>query len=149
MDEGDGERRITALVHVVFIGSIGVFAVILWFARGSGGAPADPTGRAELRAFALLVIAAAECFGADLLGRRRLARASGDPVGRVRAFFLIRFGAAEAAAIFGLMLGFSGAGAFSVAALFALSLGALALAAPTPRAWSQALALAKPEGRRQ
>lgn len=143
MDSAENQRNIASLVHIVFLASVGVFAVVLWFARRSGGAPADPTGRAEALAFLFLLIGAAECLGADRLGRRRLRRGLGDPVGRVRAFFLVRFGAAEAAAVFGLMLGFLGGSALAVGMLFALSVVALAVAAPSRQAWSEAMALAQ------
>lgn len=142
MDGGENERRIASLVHAVFLASVGVFALVLWFARRGGGAPADPTGRAETLAFVLLLIAAAECLGADRLGRRRLRRGSADPISRVRVFFVVRFGAAEAAAVFGLMLGFLGGGAVAVGLLFGLSVAALLLAAPSREAWAEALALA-------
>ena len=143
MDNAENQRNITSLVHVVFLASVGVFAVILWFARKNGGAPVDPTGRAEGLAFIFLLIGTAECLGADRLGRRRLRAGSGDPIGRVRAFFLVRFGAAEAAAVFGLMLGFLGGNALAVSLLFALSIVALVLAAPSREAWSEAIALAQ------
>jgi hypothetical protein len=146
MDSAENQRNIAAMVHVVFLASVGVFAVILWLARTSGGAPADPTGRAESLAFLFLLIGAAECLGADRIGRRRLRLGSGDPIARVRSFFLVRFGAAEAAAVFGLMLGFMGGGALAVGLLFALSLLALALAHPSREAWSRALALAQRGG---
>ena len=142
MDAGEKERNVASLVHVAFLASIGVYAVVLWIARSSGGAPADPTGKTESLAFLFLVIGAVECFGAAWLGRRRLIRGAGDPVARVRAFFIIRFGAAEAAAVFGLMLGFLGGGVLVVGLLFALSATALVLAAPSREAWSEALALA-------
>jgi len=143
MDQEASERRVTSLVHVVFLASIGVFGLVLWFARAGGGAPVDASGRAEARAMLLLLIAAAECYGAERWGRRRLRSGSGDPESRVQAYFLIRFGAAEAAAVFGLMLGFTGGGAFGVGALFALSLGTLVIAAPTREAWARALAVAR------
>ena len=147
MDAGEKERNVVSLVHMAFLASVGVYIVVLWFARKNGGAPAAPIGKAETLAFLFLMIGGAECFGADWLGRRRLLRGSGDPVSRVRAFFLVRFAAAEAAAVFGLMLGFLGGGGFAVGLLFSLSVLALVLAAPSREAWSKAMSLAAGERR--
>ena len=142
MDVGEKERSVVSLVHMAFLASVGVYILVLWFARKSGGLPADPTRKAETLALLLLMIGGAECFGADWLGRRRLHRGPGDPVSRVRGFFLVRFAAAEAAAVFGLMLGFLGGGGIAVGLLFSLSVLVLVLSAPSREAWSRAMALA-------
>ena len=147
MDAGEKERNVVSLVHMAFLASVGVYILVLWFARKSGGVPADPTRKAETLALLFLMIGGAECFGADWLGRRRLPRGPGDPVSRVRTFFLVRFAAAEAAAVFGLMLGFLGGGGFAVGLLFSLSVLALVLAAPSREAWSKAMSLAAGERR--
>jgi hypothetical protein len=147
MEPGERERDAASLVHMVFLASIGVYALVLWITRGGGGAPSEPTGKTESLAAVFMVIGAAECFGADRLGRRRLSRGGGDPISRVRSFFLVRFGAAESAAVFGLMLGFLGGGVLAVGLLFALSATALLLAAPSREAWGKALALARSEQR--
>ncbi|HYK41661.1 MAG TPA: hypothetical protein VE007_04670, partial [Thermoanaerobaculia bacterium] len=78
--------------------------------------------------------------GATLLGRRLLSAAAGRPgaADRVRRYFLIRFAAADALAIFGLAAGFKGAPAADSAILFGVSAVALIAAAPTRRAWAAA-----------
>ncbi|MGH9364062.1 MAG: hypothetical protein ACRD1B_02185 [Thermoanaerobaculia bacterium] len=139
MNEGEKDRRLASLVHMAFLASIGVYLILIVVARRGGAAPTDPTGRTQTLAFCLLAIAAGEFSWASWLGRRHLTRGSGDAVSRVRSFFYLRFGAAEAAAIFGLMLGFLGGGAVAIGLLFALSAAALLAAAPSPGRWAAAL----------
>jgi hypothetical protein len=140
MNGGEKDRNVASLVHVVFLASIGVYAILLWIARSGGTAPRDPTSQSESLAFCFLAIGVGENSWASWLGRRRLARGSGAPEARVRSFFYLRFGAAQAPALFGLMHGFSGGGLVAVGLLFAMSLAYLVAAAPTRNAWDQALA---------
>ena len=140
MNGGEKHRRLASLVHMVFLASIGVYLVLIVVARRGGAAPQDPSGKAETMAFWFLAIAAGEYSWASWLGRRQLTRGSGDAVSRVRSFFYLRFGAAQAAALFGLMLGFLGGGAVAIGLLFALSAAALWAAAPSPGKWAAALA---------
>jgi hypothetical protein len=146
MNGSEKDRSVASLVHVVFLASIGIYAILLGIARHGGTAPPDSTGRSETLAFCFLAIGAGEYSWASWLGRRQLARGSGAPAARVRSFFYLRFGAAEAPALFGLMLGFSGGGIVAVGLLFALSFACLVAAAPTRGAWGQALAEAKGTG---
>jgi hypothetical protein len=146
MNGSEKDRNVASLVHVVFLASIGVYAILLWIARRGGTAPADPAGQSETLAFCFLAIGAGEYSWASWLGRRRLASGSGAPSSRVRSFFYLRFGAAQAPALFGLMLGFLGGGVLAVGLLFALSLVCLVAAAPTRGAWNEALAEASGSG---
>jgi hypothetical protein len=143
MNGSENDRNVASLVHVVFLASIGVYSILLWIARRGGTAPPDLTGRSETLAYCFLAIGAGEYSWASWLGRRRLAGNSGAPRARVRSFFYLRFGAAEAPALFGLMLGFLGGGIVAVGLLFALSLACLVAAAPTRGAWDRALAEAE------
>ncbi len=147
MNGPEKDRNVASLVHVVFLASIGVYAILVWVARHGGTAPPDVTGRSEALTVCFLAIGAGEYSWANWLGRRRLSRGSGAPLARVRSFFYLRFGAAAAPALFGLMLGFLGGGAVSVGLLFALSCGCLVAAAPSRRAWREALAEAEGSGR--
>jgi hypothetical protein len=140
MTEGEKDRRLASLVHLVFLASIGVYLVLVVVARSGGSAPPDPTGKSGTLAFWFLAIAAGEYSWASWLGRRQLTRGSGGAVARVRSFFYLRFGAAQAAALFGLMLGFLGGGPVAIGLLFALSAAALWAAAPSPGRWAAALA---------
>ena len=147
MDPSEKDRRLVGLVHVVFLASIGVYAVVLWIARRGGSAPLDPGGRAPALGIVLLALGAGEISWANWLGRRQLSRGSRDALSKVRSFFFLRFGAAEATAVFGLMLGFLGGSVAAVGLLFALSAAALVLAAPSRAAWNEAMALASGEDR--
>ena len=146
MNGSEKDRNVASLVHVVFLASIGVYAILLWIARRGGTAPPDATGQSETLAYCFLAIGAGEYSWASWLGRRRLAGGTGAPLTRVRSFFYLRFGAAEAPALFGLMLGFLGGGIVSIGLLFALSFACLVAAAPTRGAWDQALAEAAGTG---
>lgn len=147
MNGTEKDRNVASLVHVVFLASIGVYAVLLWIARRGGTAPPDTTGQSETLAFCFLAIGAGEYSWASWIGRRRLVSGSAAPPARVRSFFYLRFGAAEAPALFGLMLGFLGGGIVAVGLLFALSLACLTAAAPSRSAWNRALAEADGAGR--
>ena len=91
-----------------------------------------------LLVFGIVQYAAVTSFSRGLLRRGR-----GGPRDRVRAHFLLRFAAAEAIGIFGLMLGLTGGRTLWAAALLAASLAALLLAAPTRRAYGVAFAAAQ------
>jgi len=138
--QSESGRRIASVAHAAMLASIAVYAGLLWLARPAvleGG-----TGAGRLSSI-LLAVGLAEYAGATLFGRRLLAAAAGraGAADRVRRYFLVRFAAAEAIAIFGLVAGFKGAPAASSALLFGVSALALVATAPTRRAWSAAWAL--------
>jgi hypothetical protein len=88
----------------------------------------------------LLAVGAAEWAAATLLGRGLL-RSAGPGAGaadRVRRYFLFRFAAAEAIAVFGLLAGFTGARFPEAALLFCASALALLASTPTRPAWERA-----------
>lgn len=136
------DRRTLTVLHVAMLSAVAVYALVLWALRGEirGSAPGGAAQKGLEWAF--LAIGAAQYFVATELGKKLLPSRRGEPRGRVRSYFLIRFAAAEAIGIFGLILGFLGASAGWVAALFGLSVVTLLLAAPTQAAYDDALTLA-------
>jgi hypothetical protein len=139
VSDNEKERQIVSTVHLAFLSSIGVYALVLWIARRSGAAPLDRSGRVGTIAGLMLGLGVAEVFWAGWFARRLLARRSGSALARVRSSFFLRFGAAEAVAVFGLMAGFLGASALTAALFYAVSAAALLLAAPSREAWRAAL----------
>jgi F0F1-type ATP synthase membrane subunit c/vacuolar-type H+-ATPase subunit K len=139
-EQSESGRRIAAVAHVAMLASIGLYAGLLWLARP---AALEGPGRPQLSSI-LLAVGLAEYALATFLGRRLLAAAAGRPgaADRVRRYFLVRFAAADAIAIFGLVAGFKGAPAADSAILFAVSAVALIAAAPSRRAWASAWRLA-------
>ncbi|HEY6147863.1 MAG TPA: hypothetical protein VIZ69_09200 [Thermoanaerobaculia bacterium] len=129
-------RRIASVAHVAMLASIALYAGLLWLARP---AVLEGPSRLELSSI-LLAVGVAEFAGATILGRRLLAAAAGRPgaADRVRRYFLVRFAAGDAIAIFGLVAGFKGAPAADSAILFGVSALALIAATPTRRAWASA-----------
>ncbi len=132
-------RRITALVHTALAASVGVYAVVLLFLRSeitaSGSAP--PAGQ---RLFLVLaVLGAAQFAGASLVGRALLRSSRSGAAERVRLYFMLRGAAAEAIALYGLVLGLLGGAAAHVTALFALAAAALLACAPRKASWEEAL----------
>jgi len=134
--QSESGRRIASVAHVAMLASIALYAGLLWLARP---AALEASGRAQISSI-LLAVGLAEYAGATLLGRRLLSAAAGRPgaADRVRRYFLIRFAAADAIAIFGLAAGFKGAPAADSAVLFGVSALALIAAAPTRKAWAAA-----------
>ena len=139
MDDGDeAGRRIVSVVQAAMLAAIPLYAGLLWLARGAAAPPRPAPERLRFVAI-LLVIGAAEWLAATWIGRRLLLRPrSGAPSDRVRRFFLIRFAAAEAMAVFGLFAGFPGARFAEAGLLFAASALALVLSSPTRGAWDRA-----------
>jgi len=137
--QSESGRRIAAIAHIAMLASIGLYAGLLWLARP---AVLEGAGRPQLASI-LLAVGLAEFAGATWFGRRLLASSAGRPGApeRVRRYFLIRFAAAEAIAVFGLVAGFKGARASDSAILFAVSAACLVAAAPSRRAWAHAWGL--------
>lgn len=139
-------RRVLTVLHLAMLSAVVVYALVLWLLRAEvrGPVPGGPPPRRLEWAF--LAIGTAQYLVATELGKKLLPSRRGDPERRVRSYFVIRFAAAEAIAIYGLMLGFLGTSAKWVAALLALSLVALLLATPTRDAYEDALARAGQAG---
>ena len=148
MDSPENARRRAVLIHIALAASIGAYAVLLLLIRSeivppSGPPPPPPSTRLllALSAVGLAQFAAASWVGRSLLRSRR----AGGPE-RVRLYFLLRAAAAEAIGLFGLLAGFRGAPVGHSLALFALSLAAMLVSAPSRPAWEQALRLAESSG---
>jgi hypothetical protein len=144
MEENGDEpgRRIVSVVHLAMLAAVAIYAILLLLVRGNAALAAGPSGRPNF-VFLLFSIGAAQWGAATIIGGILLRR-GGPGAGaaeRVRRFFLVRFAAAEAIGVFGLVAGWTGesrSGAFLL-----LSAGALALLASSPtrtayrRAWEQ------------
>ncbi len=138
-DEDEAGRRIVAVVHMAMLAAVPLYFAVLWLSRGHPDLAAGGSLRPRLP-WVLLAVGAAEFAAATIFGRGLL-RAAGPGAGapeRVRRYFLIRFAAAEAIAVFGLFAGFGGASWTQAGVLFVASAAALLLAAPTRTAWTRA-----------
>jgi len=141
-DADEGSRRIVAVVHLAMLAAIPLYAGALALFRGSG-LPVRPAAERLRFVSVLLVIGAVEWAVATLVGRRWLVRGGGGSASdRVRRYFLIRFAAGEAMAVFGLFAGFTGVRWAEAGLLFAAAALALVLSAPTRAAWDTANRLA-------
>jgi hypothetical protein len=145
VEPSDRERRVTALIHNAMLASVGLYGAVVAFYR-LGVEPADSPAppRAVGVLFAVLAgLSIAQLAGAAVAGRAILRSSTGEPPGRVRAYFLLRAAAAEGVAIYAFALGFLGAPASRVLALFGLGTAALVAWYPGRRAWDKALAAAR------
>jgi hypothetical protein len=87
----------------------------------------------------LAAVGAAQYVTASAVGRAFLRSPRSLAVDRVRLYFLLRGAAAEAIALYGLILGFLGGRPAHVAALFALGFVALLACNPGRASWEAAL----------
>jgi F0F1-type ATP synthase membrane subunit c/vacuolar-type H+-ATPase subunit K len=145
VDPSDRERRVTALIHAVMVASVLLYGAVVAFYRSGvepEDAPAPPPSLGTLFA-ALAAISAVQLAGAAAAGRAVLRGRWREPAGRVRAYFLLRAGAAEGVAIYAFALGFLGAPASRVLALFAIGAAALGLCYPGRAAWGRAMRAAE------
>ena len=141
--EREAGRRTAGLVHIAMLASILLYVgLLLWFVRPPAAGAAARPGLSSI----LLAIGLAEYIGVTVLGKRLLMAAAGraGALERVRRYFLIRFAAAEAIAVFGLLAGFRGEPAADSLILFAFSAMALLASAPTRTAWVKAARLTSP-----
>ncbi|MEP7132414.1 MAG: hypothetical protein ABI914_04570 [Acidobacteriota bacterium] len=141
-DTDEGGRRIVSVVHVAMVAAVPLYALILWLLRGRAGLSGAGGPRPQY-ILVLLAVGAAEWGLASIVGRALL-RSAGAGKGapeRVRRYFLIRFAAAEAIAVFGLFAGFTGGTPRDVAILLGASLLALVASTPTRAAWASAFEL--------
>ncbi|MFY9552373.1 MAG: hypothetical protein WAU32_14600 [Thermoanaerobaculia bacterium] len=139
MDASEHDRRVAALVHTALLASVGVYGVLLAFLR-TELAPQDPQLTPVPPLFAVFsALGVAQFAGASIVGRKLLSSSRGGSLDRVRRYFLLRAAAAEAIALYGLILGFLGASLSRVLALFGISVAALLACAPGKEAWAEAL----------
>ena len=139
MDPSEQDRRVAALVHTALLASVGVYGVVLAFLRAEI-APQNPRSAPTPTLFAVFsAIGVAQFAGASLVGRKLLSSPRSGALQRVRRYFLLRAAAAEAIALYGLILGFLGAPLSQVLALFGISIAALLACSPGREAWEEAL----------
>jgi F0F1-type ATP synthase membrane subunit c/vacuolar-type H+-ATPase subunit K len=144
VDPSEHDRRVVALVHTAMLAAVGVYAVALVFFRLEI-VPNARALRADARLFLVFVaLGVVQFSGAWVLGLRLLRLKRPDARDRIRLYFLIRAGAAEAIALFGFVLGFLGGRPLEVVALFAASVAGLLACAPGRHAWEQARRAAEP-----
>ena len=132
MSETDRTRRVVMIVYVAMVAAVGVcLFVVAWLPPSGTAAPPSPRIR-----WTLLGLGAGEYIVATVLARpgKKPAGASAA-LERVRRGFLIRFAAAEAIAVFGLMLHFLAAPAGWVLAFFGTSIAAFLFAYPSRKAF--------------
>lgn len=139
IDAAERARRIQTLVHTALFAGVGIYAVLLLFLRSeiavvaSGRPPGTPIF------LMLAAVGGAQYAGAWAVGRSFLRARRSRPLDRVRLYFLLRGAAAEATALYGLVLGFLGGSTPHVAALFAIAIAALLACAPGRESWETAL----------
>jgi len=144
VDPSEHDRRVAALVHTALLASVGVYGVLLALLR-AGIAPQNPRPAPTTSLFAVFsALGVAQFAGVSLAGRKLLASPRSGALRRVRTFFIMRAAAAEAIALYGLILGFLGAPLSQVLALFGISIAALLACAPGKEAWDEALRRTKP-----
>ena len=142
MDEArsENDRRVVTVVHIAMLAAVPVYGATLWLIREMAKRAAGAVSDRRL-AWVLLAIGAAQYLAVTVFGRALLYSRRGNARDRVRSYFLIRFAAGEAIALFGLVAGLSGAPWGQAAALLAVAILALVHAAPTRNAYGTALAL--------
>ena len=137
-DEAERARRIQSIVHTALFAGVGIYAVLLLFLRSEIALVTSARPSTTLF-LALAAVGAAQYAGASAVGRSFLRARRSRPLDRVRLYFVLRGAAAEAIALYGLVLGFLGGSATHVAALFALAVVALLACVPGRDAWEAAL----------
>jgi hypothetical protein len=138
IDASERARRVLTLVHTALFAGVGIYAVLLLFLRSeiAVGTAARPAGTPLF--LALAAIGAAQYAAAAAVGKTFLRSKRSRPLERVRLSFLLRGAAAEAIALYGLVLGFLGGSPVHVGALFALAVVALLACAPGKASWEAA-----------
>jgi hypothetical protein len=131
-------RRVQTLVHTALLSGIGIYAVLLVSLRAEIAA-SSPRPPGTTLFLVLAGVGAAQYATASAVGRAFLRSPRSRAVDRVRLFFLLRGAAAEAIALYGLVLGFLGGRAAHVAALFAMGFVALLACMPGRAKWETAL----------
>ena len=135
----DAVRGVVTVVYTALLASVGACAVMLQFVPvPHGGAPPRPVVE-----WVLLATGPAEYAVVTVLGRRWLAGGRGNALVRARSYFLVRFAAAQAAAVFGLAVYSVGSPASHAWAFFGVSAALLAVTFPGRRAFAEAVSAAQ------
>lgn len=142
MEAPQRDRRIVALIHGAMLLSIGIYGAVVAFYRLTVVPDLVPPRQVGAFFAVLAGLSAAQLAGAAIAARAVLRSRRGEPLGRVRLSFLLRGAAAEATAIYAFALGFLGAPAGGVLALFLAGAIALLASFPGARAWARAAAIA-------
>ena len=146
-DRDEPGRRIVSVVHLAMLAAVAIYAILL-LVRGNAALAAGPPGRSDF-VFLLFAVGAAQWGAATLIGRSLLRRGGpgrGAPE-RVRRFFLVRFAAAEAIGVFGLVAGLTGESRSGAFLLLCASALALLASSPTRTAYRRALEQTRAGGR--
>ena len=136
MNPSERARRIQTLVHTALLAGIGIYAVLLLFLR-SEIAAVSPRPPGTTLFLVLAGVGAAQYATASAVGRAFLRSPRSAAVDRVRLSFLLRGAAAEAIALYGLVLGFLGGRLAHVGALFVMGFVALLACTPSRAAWEE------------
>ena len=150
MEENGDEpgRRVVSVVHLAMLAAVAIYAIVLFLARGNAALAPGPPGRPNF-VFLLFAVGAAQWGAATIIGRILLRR-GGPGAGaaeRVRRFFLVRFAAAEALGVFGLVAGLTGESRSGSFLLFCASAFALLASSPTRTAYRRAFEQTRAGGR--
>jgi hypothetical protein len=132
------DRRVAVLIHAAMLLSVVVYGGVVAFYRITVVPDAVPPPRLDVVFAAMAGLSVVQLAGAAIAARAILRSRRGEPAGRIRASFLVRGAAAEGIAIYAFAIGFLGAPASRVLALFGLGIAALVACAPTRAAWSRA-----------
>lgn len=144
MEASEHDRRVLGLVHTALLASVGVYGIVLLFFRLEV-TPERHSGSGLTLFLLFAALGAAQFAGISLVGRLLLRSSRAGARDRVRLYFLLRAAAAEAIALYGLVLGFLGLSPAQVAALFAMAVAALFACFPGRGPWEEATRIA--EGR--
>jgi hypothetical protein len=139
IDAAERARRVQSVVHTALFAGVGIYAVLLLFLRSEIAVVTASRAPGRSLFLALALIGAAQYGAASAVGRTFLKSRRAGPLDRVRLSFVLRGAAAEAIALYGLVLGFLGGTAAQIGALFALAVAALVACMPGKAAWDEAL----------
>ena len=144
ISESERARRVLVLVHTALLAGVGIYAVILIFLRAEIATVRGARPASDSTLFLVLAgVGLAQYAAAAWLGRAFLRTPRSRPVDRVRLSFLLRGAAAEAIALYGLILGFMGGSWARVLALLALAFVGLLACSPGKAAWEAAMRTAE------
>ena len=138
--ESERARRTLVLVHTALLAGVGIYAVILVLLRAEIAAVRSARPASNSALFLVLAGVGLVQYGAAAwLGRAFLRTPRSRPVDRVRLSFLLRGAAAEAIALYGLILGFLGGSWPQVFGLLALAFIGLLACSPGKPPWEAAM----------